>query len=131
MRALPLAGRGRSSPPAAAPAAPAASIPAPTTPATTAPAPTTPATTAPATTAPASLIGALEGAWEYSQIAPATYARWRNTTPPAFRFAVKRHRFVTHYKRLRDCRDSIVRLCDQARHLGPKLAAVLWQLPRT
>jgi uncharacterized protein YecE (DUF72 family) len=66
----------------------------------------------------------------YSQIAPATYARWRDATPPAFRFAVKGHRFVTHYKRLRDCRDSIVRLRDQAHHLGPKLAAVLWQLPR-
>ena len=66
----------------------------------------------------------------YTQIAPATYARWRDTTPPAFRFAVKGHRFVTHYKRLRDCRDSIVRLRDQARHLGEKLAAVVWQLPQ-
>lgn len=66
----------------------------------------------------------------YGQIAPATYARWRDATPPAFRFAVKGHRFVTHYKRLRDCRDSVIRLRDQARHLGPKLAAVVWQLPR-
>jgi uncharacterized protein YecE (DUF72 family) len=65
----------------------------------------------------------------YSQIAPTTYARWRAETPADFRFALKGHRFVTHYKRLRDCEASIVRLRDQARHLGDKLAAVVWQLP--
>lgn len=65
----------------------------------------------------------------YTQISPATYERWRDDTPPGFRFALKGHRFVTHYKRLRDCKDSIVRLRDQASHLGSKLAAVVWQLP--
>ena len=65
----------------------------------------------------------------YSQIAPATYARWRAETPAEFRFALKGHRFVTHYKRLRDCQASIARLRDQASHLGDKLAAVVWQLP--
>ena len=67
----------------------------------------------------------------YTQIAPATYARWRDETPPDFRFALKGHRFVTHYKRLGDCRDSIVRLRDQAAGLGDKLAAIVWQLPST
>ncbi|MGE0546110.1 MAG: DUF72 domain-containing protein [Kofleriaceae bacterium] len=67
----------------------------------------------------------------YSQIAPATYQRWRDETPRDFRFALKGHRFVTHYKRLRDCEASIIRLRDQASHLGSKLAAVLWQLPST
>jgi uncharacterized protein YecE (DUF72 family) len=65
----------------------------------------------------------------YTQIAPATYTRWREETPPGFRFALKGHRFVTHYKRLRDCEESIERLRDQACHLGEKLAAVVWQLP--
>jgi uncharacterized protein YecE (DUF72 family) len=65
----------------------------------------------------------------YTQIAPATYARWRAVTPPDFRFALKGHRFVTHYKRLGDCEPSIARLRDQARGLGDKLAAVVWQLP--
>ena len=65
----------------------------------------------------------------YKQIAPATYARWYAETPPEFRFALKGHRFVTHYKRLRGCRDSIARLRDQARPLREKLAAVVWQLP--
>src|SRR5215831_1725994 len=45
----------------------------------------------------------------YTQISPATYARWRDETPSGFRFAVKGHRFVTHYRRLRDCGDSSAR----------------------
>ncbi|HEX4420421.1 MAG TPA: DUF72 domain-containing protein [Kofleriaceae bacterium] len=65
----------------------------------------------------------------YTQIAPATYARWRTETPADFRFALKGHRFITHYKRLRDCADSVIRLRDQAAPLGDKLAAVVWQLP--
>lgn len=65
----------------------------------------------------------------YTQIKPETYARWRRETPDGFRFALKGHRFVTHYKRLRDAADSILRLRDQARGLGDKLAAVVWQLP--
>ncbi len=58
----------------------------------------------------------------YKQIAPATYARWYDATPPAFRFALKAHRFVTHYKRLRACESSIELLRDQARPLRDKLA---------
>jgi uncharacterized protein YecE (DUF72 family) len=65
----------------------------------------------------------------YTQIKPETYARWRTETPDGFKFAVKGHRFVTHYKRLRDCGDSVARLRDQAIALGDKLAAVVWQLP--
>src|SRR5688572_10771148 len=65
----------------------------------------------------------------YTQIKPETYARWYAETPDEFRFALKGHRFVTHYKRLRDCRDSIIRLRDQAEPLREKLAAVVWQLP--
>ena len=67
----------------------------------------------------------------YTQIQRATYARWRDETPPGFAFALKGHRFVTHYKRLRDCDASIALLRDQARGLGDKLAAVVWQLPQS
>jgi uncharacterized protein YecE (DUF72 family) len=75
-------------------------------------------------------FGALEinGSF-YTQIQRETYARWREATPAEFRFALKGHRFVTHYKRLRDAGPSIVRLRDQASALGEKLAAVVWQLP--
>jgi uncharacterized protein YecE (DUF72 family) len=65
----------------------------------------------------------------YTQIKPETYTRWYEETPPEFRFALKGHRFVSHYKRLRDCADSIVRLRDQVEPLKEKLAAVVWQLP--
>jgi uncharacterized protein YecE (DUF72 family) len=65
----------------------------------------------------------------YTQIKPETYARWYTETPDEFRFALKGHRFVTHYKRLRDCGDSIIRLRDQVAPLREKLAAVIWQLP--
>jgi uncharacterized protein YecE (DUF72 family) len=75
-------------------------------------------------------FGALEinGSF-YTQIKPETYARWRSETPDGFRFALKGHRFVTHYKRLRDAESSILLLRDQAAGLGDKLAAVVWQLP--
>src|SRR3712207_7886904 len=33
---------------------------------------------------------------------PQTYARWRDSVPPAFRFSVKLPRTITHDKRLRD-----------------------------
>lgn len=65
----------------------------------------------------------------YSQIKPETYARWREETPPGFRFSVKGHRFVTHYKRLLDAARSIDLLRGQASALGDKLAVVIWQLP--
>jgi len=75
-------------------------------------------------------FGALEinGSF-YTQIKTETYARWRDETPDEFRFALKGHRFVTHYKRLRECARSIALLRDQAAGLGDKLAAVVWQLP--
>jgi uncharacterized protein YecE (DUF72 family) len=75
-------------------------------------------------------FGALEinGSF-YTQIKPETYARWRTETPDDFVFALKGHRFVTHYKRLKDCEASVVLLRDQAKHLGDKLRAVVWQLP--
>lgn len=65
----------------------------------------------------------------YIQIKPETYRRWRDETPPGFPFALKGHRFVTHYKRLRDADRSIELLRGQAGALGDQLAAVLWQLP--
>jgi uncharacterized protein YecE (DUF72 family) len=78
------------------------------------------------------VFGALEinGSF-YTQIKRETYERWRSETPPDFRFALKGHRFVTHYKRLGSVDDSVVLLRDQARGLGDKLAAVVWQLPST
>lgn len=58
-----------------------------------------------------------------------TFRRWACETPPAFRFAVKAHRYLTHNKKLKDPLPSIALERERASGLGPKLAAVLWQLP--
>jgi uncharacterized protein YecE (DUF72 family) len=65
----------------------------------------------------------------YSQICPETYRAWAAEVPDDFRFAVKGHRFITHYKQLRDVGESVARVLAQARPLGDKLAVVVWQLP--
>jgi uncharacterized protein YecE (DUF72 family) len=57
------------------------------------------------------------------------FERWRETTPPDFRFAVKASRYITHIKRLRDVGDEIALFMERARNLGPKLGPVLFQLP--
>ena len=57
------------------------------------------------------------------------FLRWRDTTPPAFRFAVKASRYITHIKRLLDVREEVVLFMSRAELLGPKLGPVLFQLP--
>ncbi len=80
----------------------------------------------------AKTFGALEinGSF-YTQIRESTYARWYDETPADFRFALKGHRFLTHYKRLRDCAASIEIQREPTLALREKLAAVVWQLPAT
>ncbi len=65
----------------------------------------------------------------YTQIRREVYEGWRRATPPSFRFALKGHRFVTHYRRLGNCAESVARLRRQSAGLGRKLGVVLWQLP--
>ena len=65
----------------------------------------------------------------YTQIRPETYRAWAEPVPDDFRFCVKGHRFITHYKQLRDVGASVDRVLAQAQPLGHKLAAVVWQLP--
>jgi uncharacterized protein YecE (DUF72 family) len=59
----------------------------------------------------------------------ATFERWREETPPDFRFAIKGNRYLTHNKKLAEPAPSIRLEREQAKPLGPKLAVVLWQLP--
>jgi uncharacterized protein YecE (DUF72 family) len=59
----------------------------------------------------------------------ATYARWRDETPPHFRFSVKFPRSITHEGRLRYPAAELSRFYAEISHLQPKLAAVLVQLP--
>jgi len=60
---------------------------------------------------------------------PATYEKWLGQTPDSFCFTVKGSRFVTHIKRLKDTKDSIIKQKDNLEILLPRLAAVVWQLP--
>jgi len=59
-----------------------------------------------------------------------TFERWRAETPPAFRFAIKANRYLTHNKKLNDPSPAIQMERERASRLGDKLAAVVWQLPR-
>ncbi|HET9450051.1 MAG TPA: DUF72 domain-containing protein [Aggregicoccus sp.] len=61
---------------------------------------------------------------------PATYARWRDSVPEAFRFSVKLPRVLTHEQRLRgDVQAPLARFLEEAGSLGAKLGCVLVQLP--
>jgi uncharacterized protein YecE (DUF72 family) len=64
----------------------------------------------------------------YRHHRPATYARWAASTPDHFRFAVKVHRSITHYKRLRDP-SLLEEFLPPVLELGEKLGALLLQLP--
>lgn len=60
-----------------------------------------------------------------------TFRRWRRRTPADFRFAIKGNRYLTHNKKLIDPLPSVRIERDRAAGLGDKLAAVVWQLPRS
>ena len=59
----------------------------------------------------------------------ATYARWRDETPAAFRFSVKMPRSITHESHLKRCTAEVARFYGEIAALRPKLGAVLIQLP--
>jgi uncharacterized protein YecE (DUF72 family) len=58
-------------------------------------------------------------------------ANWVETSPPAFLFAVKMSRYITHLKRLHDLGAGLRRFYERIEPLvrSPKLGPVLWQLP--
>lgn len=60
---------------------------------------------------------------------PETYARWADTVPDGFRFAVKMPREITHVKRLADVEPAVTTFCDAVGRLGSKLGPLLIQLP--
>ena len=55
--------------------------------------------------------------------------KWRDETPPDFRFAVKAWRGITHLKRLRDVGESVRQQREGLVSLMEKISVVLWQLP--
>jgi uncharacterized protein YecE (DUF72 family) len=60
-------------------------------------------------------------------------ARWAQSTPPGFVFAVKASRYLTHVKRLREVASGSARLLERIEPLvaAGRLGPVLWQLPET
>lgn len=62
---------------------------------------------------------------------PDTYRRWAASTPPAFRFAVKMPRSITHEHRLQSAEALLTRFLGEAGELGDKLGVLLVQLPPT
>ncbi len=60
-----------------------------------------------------------------------TFEKWRERTPPDFRWAVKASRFLTHIKRLREPEEPVARLMERAAGLEERLDAILLQLPPT
>jgi uncharacterized protein YecE (DUF72 family) len=58
-----------------------------------------------------------------------TYAKWRASTPPAFRFAVKMPRAITHELRLQRAREPFMAFLGQTDGLAEKRGPLLLQLP--
>lgn len=65
----------------------------------------------------------------YRHHRPETYARWADSVPAGFRFAVKLPRTITHDKRLHDPGAELDRFVAEAGALGAKLGWVLVQTP--
>ena len=54
---------------------------------------------------------------------------WSRATPERFALTLKAPRRITHDARLRDCGDRVRQFLETAATLGPKLGALLFQLP--
>ena len=56
---------------------------------------------------------------------------WSKATPERFKLTLKAPKRITHDARLRDCADRVRQFLETAAVLGPKLGALLFQLPPT
>jgi uncharacterized protein YecE (DUF72 family) len=56
-------------------------------------------------------------------------AGWHRETPEGFRLTLKAPKRITHIARLKDCADLVEYFLKTAATLGPKLGAILFQLP--
>jgi uncharacterized protein YecE (DUF72 family) len=58
-----------------------------------------------------------------------TLEKWRDETPPGFRFAIKALRAITHLKKLHDVDEMIATQRQSLLPLKEKISVILWQLP--
>ena len=56
-------------------------------------------------------------------------AGWSRETPPGFRLTLKAPKRITHIAKLKDCAELLQYFLKTAATLGPKLGAILFQLP--
>jgi uncharacterized protein YecE (DUF72 family) len=56
-------------------------------------------------------------------------AGWNQETPPLFRLTLKAPKRLTHIAKLKDCGELLAYFMKTAASLGPKLGAILFQLP--
>lgn len=61
----------------------------------------------------------------------AVIARWGAETPDGFRFTLKAHQRITHFKRLEGVGDDVSGFVRATSGLGERLGAILFQLPPT
>jgi uncharacterized protein YecE (DUF72 family) len=65
----------------------------------------------------------------YRMPVPKTLEGWSAATPDNFKLTLKVPQRITHHKRLRDCAEDVRFFLETANTLGPKLGALLFQLP--
>lgn len=65
----------------------------------------------------------------YRSRSAATYAKWRDSTPPDFAFAVKMPRSITHERKLQDVGAQLSDFLAQTNGLADKRGPILIQLP--
>jgi uncharacterized protein YecE (DUF72 family) len=58
-----------------------------------------------------------------------TFKKWYERTPDNFTFALKGSRFITHIKKLNNCKKALELFFSYTQELKGKLGVVLWQLP--
>jgi uncharacterized protein YecE (DUF72 family) len=62
---------------------------------------------------------------------PETFERWAFSVPAAFRFSLKTHRAITHFRRLKGTDDLLAAFLDASARLGERRGPVVVQLPPT
>jgi uncharacterized protein YecE (DUF72 family) len=65
----------------------------------------------------------------YRMPVPKTLEGWSAATPERFKLTLKVPQRITHHKRLRECAEDVRFFLETANTLGPKLGALLFQLP--
>ena len=78
------------------------------------------------------LTGTEINATFYGRQKPASFAKWRDTVPDGFKFALKGSRYCTYRKNLAEAGESVTNFVEQGLvELGDRLGPINWQLAAT